>query len=217
MAKTEESNGRRSLLSIREVIAQARLKDWDASAAKAGKDLQGLLGAEGRGTGMVQEVGQGAGRFQQAVLQMVRRREDQHRPQRHRPPPEDLAQEQTGADLGRRRRRSCTHLLLLRAEPRGQQFANVLKAMGVKKGDRVTIYMGRVPEIVIAMLACAKIGAIHSVVYGGFSVEALQGRIEDSQSKLVITCDGGYHERQDRRAQDASWTRRSSAAHRWRT
>ena len=67
------------------------------------------------------------------------------------------------------------------------KFANVLKAMGVKKGDRVTIYMPRIPEIVIAMLACAKIGAIHSVVYGGFSVEALHGRIEDSQSKVAIT------------------------------
>lgn len=71
-------------------------------------------------------------------------------------------------------------------------FANVLRSMGVKKGDRVTIYMGRVPELPIAMLACAKIGAVHSVVYGGFSVEALHGRIEDSQSNVVITCDGGY-------------------------
>ena len=72
------------------------------------------------------------------------------------------------------------------------QFANVLKAMGVKKGDRVTVYMPRVPEIAIAMLACAKIGAIHSVVYGGFSVDALQGRIEDSESKVVVTADGGW-------------------------
>jgi acetyl-CoA synthetase len=71
-------------------------------------------------------------------------------------------------------------------------FANVLRSMGVKKGDRVTIYMGRIPELPIAMLACAKIGAVHSVVYGGFSVEALHGRIEDSQSRVVITCDGGY-------------------------
>lgn len=71
-------------------------------------------------------------------------------------------------------------------------FSNVLRSMGVKKGDRVTIYMGRVPELPIAMLACAKIGAVHSVVYGGFSVEALHGRIEDSQSNVVITCDGGF-------------------------
>ena len=72
------------------------------------------------------------------------------------------------------------------------KFASVLKALGVKKGDRVTIYMGRVPELPIAMLACAKIGAVHSVVYGGFSTEALHGRIEDSQSRVVITCDGAF-------------------------
>lgn len=72
------------------------------------------------------------------------------------------------------------------------RFANVLKSLGVKKGDRVTIYMGRVPELPIAMLATARIGAVHSVVYGGFTVEALAERIEDSQSKLLITCDGAY-------------------------
>jgi acetyl-CoA synthetase len=72
------------------------------------------------------------------------------------------------------------------------KFASVLRAMGVNKGDRVTIYMGRIPELAVAMLACAKVGAIHSVVYGGFSTEALHGRIEDSSSKVVITCDGAW-------------------------
>ncbi|MDJ0753388.1 MAG: acetate--CoA ligase [Ardenticatenaceae bacterium] len=72
------------------------------------------------------------------------------------------------------------------------KFASVLRAMGVEKGDRVTIYMGRIPELMIAMLASAKIGAMHSVVYGGFSTEALLGRIEDSSSKLLITCDGAW-------------------------
>ncbi len=72
------------------------------------------------------------------------------------------------------------------------QFANVLRSMGVKKGDRVTIYLPRIPELPIAMLACAKVGAVHSVVYGGFSVEALHGRIEDSESRVLITADGGY-------------------------
>ena len=72
------------------------------------------------------------------------------------------------------------------------KFANILKSLGVQKGDRVTIYMGRVPEIVIAMLACARIGAIHSVVYGGFSVESLAERIEDSNSKVLIVADGAY-------------------------
>lgn len=72
------------------------------------------------------------------------------------------------------------------------KFSNVLRSMGVKKGDRVTIYMGRVPEIVVAMLACAKIGAPHSVVYGGFSEQALADRIEDAQSRVLITCDGAW-------------------------
>ena len=71
------------------------------------------------------------------------------------------------------------------------RMANIIRSMGVVKGDRVTIYMGRIPEIVFAMLACAKVGAVHSVVFGGFSVDALQGRISDSATKLVITCDGG--------------------------
>ncbi len=72
------------------------------------------------------------------------------------------------------------------------RFANILKSMGVRKGDTVTIYMGRVPELPIAMLATAKIGAIHSVVYGGFSERALGDRIEDAQSKVVVTCDGAW-------------------------
>ncbi len=72
------------------------------------------------------------------------------------------------------------------------KFANILRSMGVKKGDIVTIYMPRIPEQIIAMLSCAKIGAIHSVVYGGFSVEALAERIEDAQSRVLITADGGW-------------------------
>ncbi|MEZ4554993.1 MAG: acetate--CoA ligase [Caldilineaceae bacterium] len=72
------------------------------------------------------------------------------------------------------------------------RFANILRSMGVKKGDTVTIYMGRVPELPIAMLATAKIGAVHSVVYGGFSEQALADRITDAQSKVVVTCDGAW-------------------------
>ncbi len=72
------------------------------------------------------------------------------------------------------------------------KFANVLKSMGVRPGDRVTIYMGRIPELPIAMLACAKIGAVHSVVYGGFSEQALADRIQDAQSRVVVTCDGAW-------------------------
>lgn len=71
-------------------------------------------------------------------------------------------------------------------------FANVLKRNGVKKGDRVLIYLPMVPEAAIAMLACARIGAVHSVVFGGFSAQSVADRIHDSQAKLVITADGGF-------------------------
>ncbi len=71
------------------------------------------------------------------------------------------------------------------------KFANVLKSLGVGKGDRVTIYMPMVPELPIAMLACARIGAIHSVVFSGFSSQALVDRANDAQSKIIITADGG--------------------------
>ena len=71
------------------------------------------------------------------------------------------------------------------------KFANVLKANGAARGDRVTIYMPMIPEAAVAMLACARIGAIHSVVFGGFSPEALAGRIQDCDSELVITADEG--------------------------
>jgi acetyl-CoA synthetase len=71
------------------------------------------------------------------------------------------------------------------------QCANALKNLGVGKGDRVTIYMPMIPETAVAMLACARIGAVHSVVFGGFSPESLAGRIEDCQSKLIITADEG--------------------------
>src|SRR5204862_626615 len=72
------------------------------------------------------------------------------------------------------------------------RFANGLKNLGVKKGDRVTIYMPMVPEAVVAMLACARLGAPHSVIFGGFSSQAIADRVEDAQSHYLITSDGGY-------------------------
>ena len=71
------------------------------------------------------------------------------------------------------------------------KFANVLKSMGVKKGDRVTVYLTMIPEVAFAMLACARIGAIHSVIFGGFAPESIAGRIQDCNSKFVITADEG--------------------------
>ena len=72
------------------------------------------------------------------------------------------------------------------------QAANALESLGVKAGDRVAIYLPMIPEAAVAMLACARIGAVHSVVFGGFSAEALRSRIEDAEAVLVITCDGGH-------------------------
>ncbi len=86
-------------------------------------------------------------------------------------------------------RRAITYWELYREVNR---FANVLKSLGVDKGDRVAIYMPMIPEVVVAMLACARIGAPHSVVFGGFSAESLRDRINDAKCKVVITADIGY-------------------------
>jgi acetyl-CoA synthetase len=73
-----------------------------------------------------------------------------------------------------------------------QKFANVLKSLGVQKGDRVTIYLPMVPELPIAMMACARIGATHTVIFSGFSATSIKDRVSDSNSKVIITADGGY-------------------------
>ncbi len=86
-------------------------------------------------------------------------------------------------------RRTLTYFDLYRQV---STFANVLKSLGVRKGDRVALYMPLVPELAIAMLACARIGAVHSVVFGGFSAESLRDRINDSECRLLVTADGGY-------------------------
>jgi len=72
------------------------------------------------------------------------------------------------------------------------QFANVMRSLGIRKGDRIAIYLPLIPELAIAMLACARIGAVHSVVFGGFSAESLRDRINDQKARLLITADGGY-------------------------
>ncbi|MCG9900639.1 MAG: acetate--CoA ligase [Hydrotalea sp.] len=77
------------------------------------------------------------------------------------------------------------------------QFAHVLKNNGVKKGDRVCIYMGMIPELAVAVLACARIGAIHSVIFGGFSAQAIADRLYDAQATFIITCDGAYRGQKD--------------------
>lgn len=72
------------------------------------------------------------------------------------------------------------------------QFSNVLKNFGIRKGDKVAIYLPMIPESVVAMLSCARIGAVHTVIFAGFSAESLKDRIQDSEAKLLITADGGF-------------------------
>jgi acetyl-CoA synthetase len=86
-------------------------------------------------------------------------------------------------------RRTLTYFDLYRQV---SQFANVMKSLGIKRGDRVAIYLPLIPELAVAMLACARIGAVHSVVFGGFSSESLRDRINDAQASLLITADGGW-------------------------
>jgi acetyl-CoA synthetase len=86
-------------------------------------------------------------------------------------------------------RRTLTYFELFRDV---SAFANVLKSFGINKGDRIALYMPLVPELAIAMLACARIGAVHSIVFGGFSAESLRDRINDARARLLVTADGGY-------------------------
>ncbi len=174
-----------------EVVARARLKDWDALAKRALEDLEGFWAEEASELEWYQKWDRVLDDSQKPFykwfvggkVNIVHNCLDRHQ-KTYRKNKLALIWVGEPGDV-----RTYSYFALNREV---NQFANVLKAMGIRKGDRVTIYMPRIPEIVIAMLACAKIGAIHSVVYGGFSVDALQGRIDDSQSKMVITADGGW-------------------------
>src|SRR5512133_2681316 len=175
-----------------ETIAQVNLKDWEKMAEFAQNDLEGFWAQEACELNWFQKWDKVlddskkpffkwfVGGKTNIVLNAVDRHVSNYRKNKLA-----LIWESEDGKL----ERTFSFYALNREVSR---MANIIKAMGVKKGDRVTIYMGRIPEIIFAMLACAKIGAIHSVVFGGFSGDALQGRIEDSASKLVITADGSY-------------------------
>lgn len=174
----------------KEAIANTYVRDWEALASKAKADLQGFWAERANELEWFQKwdkVLDDSNKpffkwFINAKVNITHNAVDRHL-QTFRKNKLALIWE---AEDGKSER-TFSYYALNREVSR---MANIIKAMGVGKGDRVTIYMGRVPEIVFAMLACAKIGAIHSVVFGGFSVDALHGRIADSESKLVITCDG---------------------------
>src|SRR5512136_2500018 len=174
-----------------EVKAQSRVKDWDVLARRASEDLEGFWAAEAEELEWYRKWDKVLDAsekpffkwFKGAQTNIVHNCLDRHQRTWRK---NKLALVWVGE---KNEVRTFSYFALNRDV---SQFANVLKAMGVKKGDRVTIYMPRIPEIVIAMLASAKLGAVHSVVYGGFSVDAIQSRIDDSKSRVVITADGGW-------------------------
>ncbi|HSG42766.1 MAG TPA: acetate--CoA ligase, partial [Anaerolineales bacterium] len=176
-----------------EVVAQANAKDWDEMAEKALKDPQAFWEAEANELEWFEKwdkVLDDSNKpffkwFTGAKTNIVHNAIDRHLKTHRKNKLALIWESEDGTD-----HRTYSYFAMNREVSR---MANIIKAMGVTKGDRVTIYMGRIPEIAFAMLACAKIGAIHSVVFGGFSVDALQGRIEDSQSKLVITMDRSFN------------------------
>ena len=175
-----------------EILAGADVKDWEALTSEVAQDPQAFWAREASELHWFEPWQKVLGQFRSPPFQVVCRWEDQHR----------YTTVWTGIPLHCRRNK----LALLWEGEKGEfrsfsyfalrretcKFANVLRSLGCKKGDRVTLYMGRIPELVIGMLACARIGAIHSVVYGGFTVEALHERLEDSQSKVLIVADGAY-------------------------
>ena len=174
-----------------DLAQRARVPDWDALAQRAAADLEGFWAAEARELEWYAPWDQVLDESQKpffkwftgAKVNIVHNCLDRYQATATRNKTAILWEGEKG-DV-----RELSYATLYREVCR---FANVLKGLGVAKGDRVTIYMGRVPEIVVAMLACAKLGAIHSVVYGGFSVDSLAGRIADSESRVAITCDGAF-------------------------
>ncbi len=110
----------------------------------------------------------------------------------HRGHGTDVALVWEGEPLGAGAIPEIRHLSYRDLQVATSKFANVLKALGVRKGDVVTIYMGMVPELAITMLACARIGAAHSVIFGGFAATAIVDRVHDAGSKVIVTCDGAW-------------------------
>lgn len=190
MAKAETLEGE-VFYPPEHVVAEARLQDWGALAEFAAEDLEGFWAREAEELEWYRKwdkVLDDSGKpffkwFVGAQCNIIHNCLDRHQ-MTYRKNKLALVWVGEPGDV-----RTYSYFALNREVC---QFANVLKSMGVQKGDRVTIYMPRIPEIIIAMLACAKIGAIHSVVYGGFSVDALHTRIDDSKSKVAITADGGW-------------------------
>ena len=159
---------------------------------EAAQRRRGLLGAPGGRSGAVVATVGHDPRLAAAVRQVVRRRQAQRVGELSRPPRRRRSRRQGRVPLGGRAGRHAHDHLCANCSTRSQRFANVLKGLGVGKGDRVNIYLPMIPEAAVAMLACARIGAPHSVVFGGFSAQSLADRINDAEAKVLVTADGGY-------------------------
>jgi acetyl-CoA synthetase len=192
MPRSKNGSNHKFYHPAEEIRAQATLADWDKTAELARKDLAGFWEAEAYELEWFKAWDQVIDDsekpffkwFTGAEVNIVHNCIDRHLKTARKNKLALVWESEDG-----KQHKSFSYFAMNREVSR---MASIIHSMGVRKGDRVTIYMGRVPEIIFAMLACAKVGAIHSVVFGGFSTDALQGRIEDSESKLVITCDGGY-------------------------
>ena len=153
-----------------------------------------VLGRAGQAHRLDQALHQGQEhllRQAQRLDQMVRGRRHQRRLQLHRPASAHARPTRPRSSGKATIPKESKHITYRELHDEVCRFANILRNRNVKKGDRVTIYMPMIPEAAYAMLACARIGAIHSVVFGGFSPDSLAGRIEDCKSNVVITADEG--------------------------
>src|SRR5258708_7018656 len=177
--------------AAQDVVRQANVPDWEALARRAAKDLPGFWEEQARElewygawTSVLDESQKPFYKwFTGARVNIVHNCLDRY---------QNTATRNKTALIWEGENGDARELSYATLHREVSRFGNVLKKLGVVKGDRVTIYMGRVPEIIVAMLACAKIGAIHSVVYGGFSVDSLAWRIDDSASKVALPCDGSF-------------------------
>ena len=167
------------------------LDQYEALWNRAKDDPEGFWAEQAAVAALGQAVGQGA-RLAAAVREVVRRRPAQRVVQLRRPPLRRARTRTRRPSSGRASRATAACCAIRTCSARSSKFANVLKGLGVKKGDVVAVYMPLVPELVIALLACARIGAPHTVIFGGFSAESLAGRIQDCKAKVLVTADGGY-------------------------
>ena len=167
------------------------LEEYEALYKQSIDDPESFLGRGGRGAALVQAVGQGAG-VESALGQVVCGRQAESELQLRGPPRAGCARGTRPRIIWEGEPGEIRRLTYAELHVEVQKFANALKALGIKKGDRVAVYMGMTPELAIALLACARIGAVHSVIFGGFAANAIADRVNDSECVAILTQDSSY-------------------------